>query len=51
MEKGYFEPLTNEDDSKLVTIKENKFLQKYTFDIQPIELNIHTISPVKLETK
>ncbi|MGE8034395.1 hypothetical protein B1B04_07015 [Lysinibacillus sp. KCTC 33748] len=54
MEKGYTEPVTNKDDSKLITIKENNFLifyKKYTFDIQPIELSVHTISPVKLDTK
>lgn len=54
IKKGYTEPITNKDDSKLITIKENNFLifyKKYTFDIQPIELNVHTISPVKLDTK
>ncbi|MFB7155505.1 hypothetical protein [Lysinibacillus sp. NPDC056232] len=54
IKKGYTEPITNKDDSKLITIKENNFLlfyKKYTFDIQPIELSVHTSSPVKLDTK
>ncbi|MGE8001858.1 TcaA 3rd/4th domain-containing protein [Lysinibacillus sp. NPDC093216] len=54
MKKGYSAPITNTDDSKLITIRENSFLlfyKKYTFDIQPIELSVNTVSPVKLDTK
>ncbi|MFJ7980142.1 TcaA 3rd/4th domain-containing protein [Lysinibacillus xylanilyticus] len=54
MKKGYSAPITNADGSKLITLRENNFLifyKKYSFDIQPIELSVKTVSPVKLDTK
>lgn len=45
IKNGYSTPLTNKEGYKFITIKEDKFLfffKKYSFDVHPVEVSIHT---------